>query len=393
MFGMKKNRFHLGEVHHREVNHKIDEAIEKQQEIKKSWATRRPKTLAVSNPKTEKEGEPIAVLPKKPSSIFNDDSRQGFIGTYWFPLLCIAAVLSVAIWTFWPAARQRTERPGVPEPVVRTVEPAAPAPATNEAARAGQPSASAPSFDIVRIEEGGSLVIAGRAGPRESVSISINRRIVATVAADARGEFVHTPKSKFRPGNYVIQLVAGDRQSDRVFVYVSERADQSLSLLMTDRESRVLQAPKSIAQGAFVVNQIDYLANGRLVVQGRGLPRLRASLTLDDTVVGMTRISDAKNFGIGANVGELKPGREYTLTVRMHDSAGTAVNEIKHRFTMPEMTDANETFYVVRRGDTLWVIARNYLGRGFQFTAIASANNIENPDLIFPNQRFRIPVK
>jgi nucleoid-associated protein YgaU len=57
------------------------------------------------------------------------------------------------------------------------------------------------------------------------------------------------------------------------------------------------------------------------------------------------------------------------------------------------MTKADETFYVVRRDDCLWVIARNFLGRGIQFSIIAAENNIKNPDLIYPNQKFKIPIK
>jgi len=78
--------------------------------------------------------------------------------------------------------------------------------------------------------------------------------------------------------------------------------------------------------------------------------------------------------------------------IRMHDTQNNVVSEITHNFVMPEITPADETFYVVRRGDSLWVISRNFLGRGIQFSIIAAANNIENPDLIFPNQRFRIPI-
>jgi colicin import membrane protein len=48
---------------------------------------------------------------------------------------------------------------------------------------------------------------------------------------------------------------------------------------------------------------------------------------------------------------------------------------------------------VVRRGDSLWRIARRHYGRGSKFRRIYRANRrkIRNPDLIFPCQRFRVP--
>lgn len=42
--------------------------------------------------------------------------------------------------------------------------------------------------------------------------------------------------------------------------------------------------------------------------------------------------------------------------------------------------------YVVKRGDTLWAIASQYLGSGTKYPQIAQENNIPNPNLIYPGQ-------
>jgi LysM repeat protein len=49
--------------------------------------------------------------------------------------------------------------------------------------------------------------------------------------------------------------------------------------------------------------------------------------------------------------------------------------------------------HVVRRGDTLWDIARQYLRDPFQWPRIFNLNRslIRDPDLIYPNQRFALP--
>ncbi|MBW6408480.1 LysM peptidoglycan-binding domain-containing protein [Clostridium weizhouense] len=47
--------------------------------------------------------------------------------------------------------------------------------------------------------------------------------------------------------------------------------------------------------------------------------------------------------------------------------------------------------HTVVEGDTLWHIAKKYLGDGNRYTEIAEINNISNPDLIFPGQVFNIP--
>ena len=49
---------------------------------------------------------------------------------------------------------------------------------------------------------------------------------------------------------------------------------------------------------------------------------------------------------------------------------------------------SNVQVYVVQEGDTLGKIAQRF---GTTVDALVEANNIEDPDLIFPGQRLRIP--
>lgn len=49
---------------------------------------------------------------------------------------------------------------------------------------------------------------------------------------------------------------------------------------------------------------------------------------------------------------------------------------------------ANATLYIVQKGDTLSAIAKRH---GSTVAAVAGANNLANPNLIFPGQRLEIP--
>jgi nucleoid-associated protein YgaU len=53
----------------------------------------------------------------------------------------------------------------------------------------------------------------------------------------------------------------------------------------------------------------------------------------------------------------------------------------------------NAKVYVIRRGDTLWAIAKRYLGSGLRYTTIFEDNRqvINNPDLIHPKQQVTVP--
>ena len=50
--------------------------------------------------------------------------------------------------------------------------------------------------------------------------------------------------------------------------------------------------------------------------------------------------------------------------------------------------------YVIRRGDTLWAIAKRYLGSGLRYTSIFQDNRkvIRNPNLIHPEQQLNVPA-
>jgi Uncharacterized protein containing LysM domain len=55
---------------------------------------------------------------------------------------------------------------------------------------------------------------------------------------------------------------------------------------------------------------------------------------------------------------------------------------------------SESTFILVEKGDTLWGIAQRAYGNGARYTEIFEANRevVEDPDLIFPGQKLRIPA-
>ncbi len=364
----------------RSTDELIDSAIAQQNdwmENRRNFARRFLKTLNIfarPNPKKEENEVALSVNVKETKS------RKG-LASYWFPILCAIIVVFVAVWVafFHGGVQKVIVVPPVAEPTIQAV--------------IENPT---PSFDIVRIEQEGNIIVAGRWLADESVSIVINGDIVATERTDKNGEFVYSPNRKFDAGNYTISLIGVNgnvKSEENVFVYISEHGyKNSVSLLMTKDGSTLLQAPTMLTDGDLVVSKIDYLDTGRIVVTGDSLPRLRVSLALNDKYLGFARVSDHKHFGLGADVGTLESGKEYKLTVRLHDGDGRTIAEINHEFIMPEMTGDDDTYYTVRKGDCLWIIARNFLRRGILFSIIAERNNIGNPDLIFSKQELQIPT-
>ena len=69
------------------------------------------------------------------------------------------------------------------------------------------------------------------------------------------------------------------------------------------------------------------------------------------------------------------------------------IGQSAYDITLPcsEYPTENKKYYVVQKGDTLWAIAKRYYGNGNQYPKIVQANNIKNPDLIYPGQKLLIP--
>ena len=203
---------------------------------------------------------------KKETVQTQQSENRKILRAYWLPILCAFLVILIALFVilFKINAPVHVIAPAVPEPVVKTVTPA----------KKANKQYNTPSFDLVRIEKSGNIIIAGRNVRESNISVVINKKIVATEHTNKDGEFVYSPNEALKPGNYVISLIDTEKNiksEDSVFVYISERGyENSVSLLMTKNGSRIMQSPV-LADGDLVVSKIDYLDTGRMIVTGRAL--------------------------------------------------------------------------------------------------------------------------
>ena len=70
----------------------------------------------------------------------------------------------------------------------------------------------------------------------------------------------------------------------------------------------------------------------------------------------------------------------------------TGIGKVEEEIAVEESAD-EATFYEVKKGDTLWAIAKEHYGNGAKYNAIFEANRpmLKHPDKIYPGQSLRIP--
>lgn len=124
--------------------------------------------------------------------------------------------------------------------------PSAPAPGETKSA------AARPSFDIVRAEPDGSVIMAGRAEPGWTVTVESGGKAVGQAVADPNGEWVIEPARKLAKGEHSLELRAQNAEGGRT-LFSKQRLALSLSdpkrdqplvaLTEEGKSTRVLQMP------------------------------------------------------------------------------------------------------------------------------------------------------
>ncbi|HXQ41778.1 MAG TPA: Ig-like domain-containing protein [Candidatus Udaeobacter sp.] len=270
-----------------------------------------------------------------------------------------------------------------------------------------------PSFDIVRVNPEGGIVVAGRAAPQSTVTVTSDSQPLGKVIANAQGEWVLTPDTKLQPGNHELSITAdagGGKSvpSDDIVVVVvpqpktagqtqiaSNEPQQPLAVVVprSDTGSTVLQAPNPPHSGALVLQSVDYDANGMLIIGGQAPPKAEVRAYLDNKFIGNAITDDNGHWHI--KPAQMVASGLHTLRIDEVDASGRVIARVESPFSraQPLNVAAGEQLVVVQPGNSLWLIASRTYGSGFRYTVIYQANKgqITDPDLIYPGQVFKVP--
>jgi len=282
-----------------------------------------------------------------------------------------------------------------------------------------------PSFDVVRVDANCGLLAAGTAEPTARVRIYSGDKVLGTVQASRRGEWVFLSGEPLEPGARKINAIATnpdgrDLETARLVIMqvpdcsqAEEKRAPAIALLAPKAEkteekqafdkrvSKLLQIPEPEgdlkAAKNLSVGAIDYDEKGNVALSGKGTPGRDVRIYLENKPVGDAKVDDDGNWAFQPD-SEI-PAGNYTLRADQLDPSGKVISRIEIPFKREAADDVIlakggvEIRAVVQPGNSLWRIARRMYGEGTQYTMIYQANQdqIKDPDLIFPGQIFKLP--
>jgi hypothetical protein len=266
------------------------------------------------------------------------------------------------------------------------------------------PTAPPPSFDIVSVDRYGQAVIAGRAMPGDRVKVLDGDQLLGEVTADERGEWALVPNAPLAPGDRQLSLAAVPRDGgpirrsvDTVALSVASPSAArggaaTLAVLLPGdarRPARLLQAAPHAAGQTLALDTVEYDAGDRLMLSGHAQPGARVDVYAGDRLLGTAAADSAGKWSLVAAYPKVSGGVE----LRLDEIAanGAIAHQIAGSVAAPGIALAGS--YVVRRGNSLWLIARQVYGEGMRYTVIYHANReqIHDPALIYPGQQFKLP--
>ena len=261
----------------------------------------------------------------------------------------------------------------------------------------------APTFDIVRVEPGGAAVLAGRSPANAQVTLLVNGESFDQAIADNRGEWVLEPEALLPLGTASLSLRARlldgrEVASEQSVVINVTEADGDLPLVVLHQEgvaSRILQEPGVASDGALALKILDYSEDGGLILSGSGVPESIVRIYLDDKLLGDASVNENGEWVFRVKGGDIAPG-QYALRLDHIDEHGEVIGRVELPFEQADrqvIAELEPGEVIVQPGNSLWRISRRIYGKGIDYTIIyqANAEQIRDPNLIYPGQVFAIP--
>lgn len=314
---------------------------------------------------------------------------------------------------------------------------------------AGPVAGAAPSIGTAGIDNKGRASFTGTATPGDTVSIVWNGKSVGSTKADAAGNWdveFKAPRTKQEQ-----ELFASAQAPDGSVVIGPQRASikppategglPRITIKSADQIATTLQESKlapAEPKTGLVVEKITNGEAGLATLVGKADPGATVKAVINGKTAGDVRVAADGSWTLEALNASDKAADRIRLELVGVDGAKLDEADLPHKVPAPAPKQAAKLAEVkadtpavftsapskaekakveeslatlfkaetakeadrpqrkiirVRRGDSLWRIAKRHLGKGRKWAAFYKANKakIDNPDLIYPGQTLIIP--
>ena len=271
------------------------------------------------------------------------------------------------------------------------------------------------NIEITRVKPDGAAVVAGSAPPGAVISVFENKLLLDKTTADSNGEWVVVLEKRLGPGQHLISVAAeledGSSIMAETSIAIEIYADQStrpLVALLPESQTDMpvlLQSPdddpaeKTAEAGSTSTvahigpRSLVWQDETKLSIGGQSRGGVRITVSANGAFFGDALVLADGSWQVTGQVD--KNRNTHSLEFVLVDNAGQAVAQ----YMLPVRTrdlqkglDGSQ-LVIVNKGDALWRIAYRSFGKGVRYIDIVRKNtgDIDNPDLIYPNQIFALP--
>ena len=279
------------------------------------------------------------------------------------------------------------------------------------------------NIEIARVKPDGAAVVAGSAPPGAMISVFEDKLLLGKTTADSNGEWVVVLEKRLGPGQHLISVAAeledGSSIMGETSIAIEIYADQSTKPLVAllpesqtdmpvllqspddDPAEKTAEAASTSTVAHIGPRSLVWQDETKLSIGGQSRGGVRVTVSANGTFFGDALVlADGSWQVTGQLTGQLtgqvdKNRNTHRLEFVLVDNAGQAVA----RYMLPVRTrdlqkglDGSQ-LVIVNKGDALWRIAYRSFGKGVRYIDIVRKNtgDIDNPDLIYPNQIFALP--
>lgn len=264
-------------------------------------------------------------------------------------------------------------------------------------AAAAKPAQAMVTFSAIDYEfgsKGGIIFMNGQAGPNARVMLYVDNVFIGETTAAPNGAWNFSGRRDLARGTHLIRGDQVDAASGKVLARAevsfeqNEPEEKSIDIAAAEKDGKdtAPAATADVKTGADAGKRATAVAEGPIKPDTAAAARQKTGPAPGPSPDTKKQARDGGDAvaSIGREAGEKASPRE---------TAQRSAPAKRTAYRRKRKARGACAAVVVRRGDTLWHIARRCYGDGERYTKIFRSNQgqIRDPDLIYPNQRFVIP--